>query len=326
MNDNTNHIQNLVDKLAEEAETREWEVQAHDGESVSVLVAPSDIRATDVQAIADKYAAIPRSRAGKVQAFDVSSFAALVLRDYDAGSVIFADVGGAGVVFEACLDYHQATANQAEREGQRHGREIITYAPKLSKEWQAWTGQAGKAMSQGEFAAWIEDHLPDIADPRHLLEQPTCTAAKLGEVYGFNKDALWGYADPEKLARVSEGLSIRESAQVKNAVNLASGEVSLTYVTEHTDSDGRPLNVPKRFLLSIPVFEREAGYLVPVKLAYRKSGGAIVWTFELFRPDRFRDDAIAGTVEGIKKALTPAATVEALNPGPVVPVMMAKRA
>ena len=315
----------ILEQAAREAESRIKQYTAHDGNNVATLVARTGVTASVLQDKLDAFADYPRSRAGELQAFDVQSFAALVLRDYDAGSVIFADVGGAGVTFEACLDYHRPTANKADREGQRHGREVITYAPKLSKEWQAWTGQAGKEMGQAAFAQWIDDHLPDIADPRALIDAPTCTAAKLGEVWKGSRENLWGYAEPDKLAEVSEGLQIREGAQVKNSVRLASGEVSFTYVAEHTDADGRPLKVPTRFLLSIPVFEREAEYLVPVKLAYRKSGGAIVWTFELFRPDRFRDDAIEGLRAGLAKLLTPAATSEGQS-APLVPVMMAKRA
>ena len=328
-----NIAQTILEQASREAEQRTYRRTAHDGTEVDLLVARAGVTATVIQDRLDAFADYPRSRAGKVRAFDVQSFAALVLRDYDQGSMIFADVGGKGVQFEAVLDYHGPMPEHADkaREGQRHGREVVFYDPNLSREWQAWTGQAGKAMSQGEFAAWIEDHLPDIADPRHLLDNPSCTAAKLGVVYGFTSAALWGYAEREKLASVSEGLSIREAAQVKNAVNTASGEVSFTFVTEHTDSDGRPLTVPKRFLLSIPVFEREAEYLVPVKLAYRKSGGSIVWTFELFRPDRFRDDAIEGMVRSLKMALTlpepgKVAVDPALTPAPVVPVHMAKRA
>jgi uncharacterized protein YfdQ (DUF2303 family) len=328
MSDIPNNIaETIIGQASKEAECRIETETAHDGTEVSVLVARAGVTATVIQDKLDAFAALPRSRAGTVRAFDVASFAALVLRDYDRGSVIFADVGAEGVKFEAVLDYHIPMSEHTDkaREGGQHGREVVLYDPNLSREWQAWTDQAGKSMSQGDFAAWIEDHLPDIADPRHLLDNPSCTAAKLGEVYGFTSANLWGYAEREKLASVSEGLSIREAAQVKNAVNTASGEVSFTYVTEHTDSDGRPLTVPKRFLLSIPVFEREAEYLVPVKLAYRKQAGSIVWTFELFRPDRFREDAIKGMVAGLKAALTPASTVADLAPAPVVPVHMAKR-
>lgn len=320
----------ILEQASREAESRVASYTAHDETPVDVLIARQGVTATILQDKLDAFADYPRSRAGRLQAFDVQSFAALVLRDHDAGSMIFADVGGAGVTFEACLDYHHEISRNREqdrmvRPGQRHGREVITYAPKLSKEWQAWTGQAGKEMGQAAFAQWIDDHLPDIADPRLLIDAPTCTAAKLGEVWKGSRENLWGYAEPDKLAEVSEGLQIREGAQVKNSVRLASGEVSFTYVTEHTDADGRPLKVPTRFLLSIPVFEREAEYLVPVKLAYRKSGGAIVWTFELFRPDRFRDDAIEGLRAGLEKLLTPAPIVDG-KVAPVVPVMMAKRA
>mgnify|MGYP002128422665 CR=1 FL=1 len=132
---------------------------------------------------------------------------------------------------------------------------------------------------------------------------------------------LFGFADPDRMVKLSTGLSVRESSVVKNVVNLASGEVSIQYETEHADGDGRPLAVPRRFLISIPVFKREAAYLVPVKLAYRKKGGALEWTLDLFRSDRFRDDAIDGMRHDLEIKLIPEG-----GTAPVVPVHLAKRA
>ena len=321
MNEIPNNIaQTILEQAEREAQRRPISVAAHDGTPVEVVICNAS--ADPIQAKLDAFALVPRSRAGKVEALDLDSFAALILRDYDAGSQVFADVSGPGVRFEAVLDYHEPhDRGSAGRAGQRHGREIIAYAPALSDEWRAWTGQAGKGMSQGEFAAWIDEHLPDLADPRHLLNDPDSTAAKFGAAYGGNVDNLFGFADPDRMVKLSTGLSVRESSVVKNVVNLASGEVSIQYETEHADGDGRPLAVPRRFLISIPVFKREAAYLVPVKLAYRKKGGALEWTLDLFRSDRFRDDAIDGMRHDLEIKLIPEG-----GTAPVVPVHLAKRA
>lgn len=334
MNEIPNNIaQTILEQAEREAQRRPISVAAHDGTPVEVVICNAS--ADPIQAKLDAFALVPRSRAGKVEALDLDSFAALILRDYDAGSQVFADVSGPGVRFEAVLDYHRPVGAQPTipgpvypiveadkaRGGQRHGREIIAYAPALSDEWRAWTGQAGQAMSQGQFAAWIDEHLPDLADPRHLLNDPDSTAAKFGAAYGGNVDNLFGFADPDRMVKLSTGLSVRESSVVKNVVNLASGEVSIQYETEHADGDGRPLAVPRRFLISIPVFKREAAYLVPVKLAYRKKGGALEWTLDLFRSDRFRDDAIDGMRHDLEIKLIPEG-----GTAPVVPVHLAKRA
>lgn len=323
MNIPENIAQTIIEQAAREAESRFTECEAHDGTDVQLLVARAGVTATDVQAIADKYATVPRSRAGKLRALDLGSFAGLVLRDYDHGSVVLVDVSGAGASFEAVLDYHRSIGGfeAGERHGQRHGREVIVYAPELSDEWKAWTEQAGKPMTQGAFAEWIDEHLPDIADPGHLASDPDSTAAKFGQVYGFSADQAYGYATPERLQALSTGFQVREGSVIKSAVNLASGEVQLQYETSHTDEGGKPLNVPRRFLLSIPVFKREAAYLVPVKLSYRRKAGAIEWTFELYRSDRFRDDAIEGMRGELSKLLTVAP-----EGAPVVPIHLAKRA
>lgn len=328
-----NIAQTILKQAEKEADNAPHSLEAHDHTRVQVVIARTGTTATVIQEALDKFADIPRSRAGKVEALDLESFAALILRDYDAGSHVFADVSGPGVRFEAVLDYHRPTLRTEKqdatgaRDGQRFGRETIVYAPALSDEWKAWTGQAGKGMTQGEFAAWIDEHLPDLADPRHLLEkdQADSTAAKFGAAYGGSKENLFGFADPERMIKLSTGLSIRESATVKNVVNLASGEVSINYETTHTDGEGQPLSVPRRFLLSIPVFKREDAYLVPVKLAYRKKGGNLEWSFDLFRPDRFRDDAIEGMRAALAMKLTPADKLDGGVAAPVVPITLAKR-
>lgn len=83
--------------------------------------------------------------------------------------------------------------------------------------------------------------------------------------------------------------------------------------------------MPTRFLLSIPVFDREAVYLVPVKLSYKKRGPTLTWSFELFRPDRFRDDAIQGMREALAMKLTPGGAKTPAEARPVVPVHLARR-
>ena len=318
-----NIAQTILTQAAGEAESRVESFEAHDGTEVQVLVARGGVNATPIQRALDDFAAVPRSRAGKVRAFDIESFAQLILRDRDGGSMVFADVGGAGCQFQAVLDYHRplAAEESGDRAGQRHGREVIEYEPSLSKEWRAWTGQAKEDMTPAQFAAWIDEHLPDIADPRHLLDAPPeSTAIRFGETYGFRRENLWGYADPEKMVNLSRGLEIREGATLKSVVRLESGEADFTYETEHTDAAGKPLKVPTRFLLSIPVFEREAVYLVPVKLSYKKRGPSLTWSFDLFRPDRFRDDAIEGMRQTLAAKLTPDGASS-----PLVPIHLAKR-
>lgn len=334
MNEIPNNIaQTILEQAEREAQRRPISVAAHDGTPVEVVICNAS--ADPIQAKLDAFALVPRSRAGKVEALDLDSFAALILRDYDAGSQVFADVSGPGVRFEAVLDYHRPVGAQPTipgpgypiieadkaRAGQRHGREVIVYAPALSDEWKAWTERSGKPMTQGEFAAWIDDRLPDLADPRHLKDDPDSTAAKFGAVYGGTAENLFTYADPERMIKLSTGFSVRESSVVKGTINLGTGETQIQYETSHADADDRPLNVPRRFLISIPVFRREAAYLVPVKIQYRKKGQAIEWTFDLYRPDRFRDDAIEGMRHALEAKLLPEG-----GTAPVVPVHLAKRA
>lgn len=222
-----NIAQTLLEQAAREADRETLTLAAHDGTAVDTLVARAGTTATILQDKLDTFAAIPRSRAGAVQALDLESFAGLVMRDHDPASVVFVDVSGPAVSFVAVLDYHRQAAtedNDKARDGQRWGRETITYSPALSDEWRAWTGQSGKPMTQGEFAAWIDDHLPDLADPRHLKDDPESTAARFGAVYGGTAENLYTYADPERMIKLSTGFSVRETSDIKSVINLTSGE------------------------------------------------------------------------------------------------------
>jgi hypothetical protein len=78
---------------------------------------------------------------------------------------------------------------------------------------------------------------------------------------------------------------------VKQAQNLSSGEAQISYVTQHTDDDGKPLKVPSLFLIHIPVFRAGAPYEIAVRLRYRLKEGRITWFYELYRADKVFDHA-----------------------------------
>ena len=109
-----------------------------------------------------------------------------------------------------------------------------------------------------------------------------------------------GYAGTAKLLELAKGLSVRVGAQVKNHVNLGTGESQIQFVTEHADEAGKPLKVPGLFLLGLPVFEAGAAYQLPVRLRYRVNGGSLVWWFELHRPEVIMRDAVDGAVEKVR--------------------------
>ena len=61
--------------------------------------------------------------------------------------------------------------------------------------------------------------------------------------------------------------------------------------------------MPGAFLLQIPVFKDDGNYAIPVRLAYRISGGAIVWSYSLYRADKALDDAFKRAVDQVKSSV-----------------------
>jgi len=242
---------------------------------IPIVVLPKGRETWDLKEFVDQYRTHPERRQGVADLGDLESFIAHAKRFADKDSALFATPKPARLV--SVLDYHAAGADGRPRFGKHRGQ----YSFPFSQEWLAWVGQNKKAMSQTDFAEFVEQHLIDVIDPGTAGG----TAKVLSEKIGLT------FASPPKLLELSRGLTIREGVRVKNAMNLASGEAQVFFQSEHADEQGAPLKVPGAFLLAIPVFKNDAIYQLAVRLRYRLAGGALTWFYELYREDRLFDDA-----------------------------------
>lgn len=231
-----------------------------------------------VKPFVDEYLTAPERRRGTAELGELASFIGHVKRFKDADSAIFADRDPKRPSLLAVLDYHRAGATSSPRFGEHRAR----YAFPLADEWTAWTGKAGQSLDQASFAAWLEDHLADVADPtqagdggREFLTLFSCA-----------------FASASKLLELSRGLNVHVGERVGNHVNLASGEATIAFVAQHADDQGKPLKVPGAFLLAIPVFRGGDLYKIPARLRYRVAQGAITWSFDLYRTPAVFDHAI----------------------------------
>ena len=135
----------------------------------------------------------------------------------------------------------------------------------LSPEWQRWTSQSGKVMTQEAFATWIEDNLPDIAMP---------PAADMLEI--------------------SRSLEAKKKVNFASGLRLSNGQHQITYEEsiEGTAAKGR-LMVPEVFSLGIPVLEGGDRYQVEARLRYRiADGGKLSMWYDLLRPHKVLEDAV----------------------------------
>lgn len=228
----------------------------------------------------ERYRLRPERRSGRAGMLTLDSFVALVNRHKDEHSAVFGDTDWRAPSLMAVIDYHETGGTP------RHMRHRIAYAFPLSEEWKAWREGDGQAMGQGEFAAFVEDRIAELTapDPEERKE--------------FEKLFQTKIAAPNELILLSRGLQVCVGQNVKNASTLQSGEAEIVFEETHHDAKGNRLVVPGLFMLSLPIFFGGERVRVPVRLRYRVKSGAIVWFFQMYRPDlavtqRVRDDLAA---------------------------------
>ncbi len=254
--------------------------------TAQVLVTRSDrgaLEVAGVKAFLDAYDDFPERRKGVARLGDLASFISHASRFKSAHSAIFADDTRGAPKLVSVLNYHPqgpAFEGPDERPADWCDHRGV-YAFPLSDEWVAWNKDNKEALSQQAFAALVEGRILDVVEPALAGE----AARKVAEAIGAT------LASPAKVLELSRGLSVRVGAQVKNVVNLGTGEVQVNFVTEHSDADGSPLKVPGAFLVAIPVFRNGPLYQLAARLRYRAKEGAIMWWYELHGADRVFDHA-----------------------------------
>jgi uncharacterized protein YfdQ (DUF2303 family) len=247
-----------------------------------VLVLPKSMAAHSLQPFFDEQLTAPRRRKGTASVDDVESFVEHVNRFKDDQSALFVNQEAKPPTMTAVLNYHRAGGEGDPRFGDHR----TLYKFPISDEWKAWTERNAKTMSQAEFAEFIEDRILDI----------TSTKPKDGLAAEFTETLAAEYASASKLLELSRGLSITVGSSVRNAQNLATGEVEISYSEEHSPR----VKVPQAFLIAVPVFKRGDFYTVPVRLRYRTRDGAITWFYEMYRPERIVEHAVKEAAETAK--------------------------
>lgn len=207
----------------------------------------------------------PMRKRGAYMVADAESFVAQIglLKDTEHTPIVYFDRTKA--TFRAVLN--ENLPNQAG------WRDLtVTYPCPLSDEWLAWAGSDKKPMSQTEFAAFIENNLPDIANPpgAQMLEMALQFEAK-------------------------------KKVNFASGIRLDNGAIQLNYDEQVEGTSARGLiRVPQEFSLGIPVLRNGPGYQIDCRLRYRISdqGQLSLW-YEMIRAQKVKDHAIGEVAEKI---------------------------
>ncbi|TCM39128.1 DUF2303 family protein [Novosphingobium sp. ST904] len=247
----------------------------------------------------DEYRSHPLFRSGTAVLTQLPSFIDLVNRFKLGNSAIFAVDDFKKPSLTAIFDYHPANVDEFgvipafPAESMRHR---ATYAFPLSEEWKAWFGKNATPMTMGEFAAFLETQIVDVS------EDPVSEWSKQAQDFAKANRATTpsSIATPTRLVDMSLKFRIYETAESCEAVNLTTGETQFAFVSEHKQSDGRPVDFPKLFSIAIPIFARSADvYRIIARLRYRLKDGKPVFWYELWRPDLTFETAFNQALEKV---------------------------
>lgn len=286
-----NRTQSVIDAVRELSGAEVTDVTRAAVGDATVAILPSGKTVVDLKPILDNWLEKPERRKGTATLTDAASFVAHVNRFAAPASAVFANPRPDAPSLTAVFDYHEGGPDAKVADWLRHR---ATYAPQLSAEWKAWTGKQGQAMSQADFATFIEDRITDVVVPN--LDDP--------KIKTFADLVQGKFASPSDLLQLSRGLSINVETGIKQAVTLSTGEISVRYEETHKDGEGAPISVANLFQICVPVFYAGPLYRIAARLRYRLHAGKITWSYLLARPDVVFDDAFRGIVERVTKETT----------------------
>ena len=234
----------------------------------TVAVLFRDGRNPEVKGLKDlfePYRTAPERREGTAVVTVLQSFIDLVNRHKDEGSAIFAETVWPSPKLTAVIDYHETDGTA------RFGRHRVVYGFPVSDELKAWADQNGKAMTQADFAAFVENRIADLASPTDA------------ERIAAERDFKTTFAVPSDMVSLSRGLAVRVAAEAKNAVLLQSGESEIVFREEHRNDAGEKITVPGLFMVSVPAFRDGDPVRILARLRYRLREGKLTWFYQLYQ-------------------------------------------
>jgi uncharacterized protein YfdQ (DUF2303 family) len=166
----------------------------------------------------------------------------------------------------ALIDYHGAEPSWCEHKA------VLTL--RQTPEWQTWAGRSGKAMSQVDFAEFIEDNLPDILNPSGA-----------------------------EMLEIAKHLEAKRTVHFASGVNLSNGMIQLTYSEQEDGRVKGQVEVPQRFTLHLSPFEHAVPVAVPVRLRYRIADEKLTFTYIVDRPHKVLEEAIGRVLSAVEVEL-----------------------
>lgn len=244
------------------------------GLTIAHVALPKGTTLQEVRVDLEKMLPNPRRTVGTATFADAASFLDYVQRHAATGTTVWCsfDPQTFKLRFTAVIDEH--TKDLAGWRGHR-----AEFEPAMSAEWKAWKGKDKDAMSQIDFAEWIQEHETEI-----------------------NSSAPGMPSSLEMLKMATEFVA-NEERVLKSTVRLQSGGVRLTYIADPDAGTTESMQLFEKFALGIPVFHGGAAWQMTARLKYRQKGGSVLFFYELQRPDRVHQHAAVELIQTVKDGL-----------------------
>lgn len=228
-----------------------------------------DSQIIDTRAFDTEYLEHPRRKIGRYDVTRVDSFVDYLDRHGNEQTEITVDTSTQ--IVSALLDGHGV-----EHAGHEDHKLVLSF-PK-SDEWTLWLARNGKAMTQREFAEFVEDNLIDIADP-----------------------------DAATMLEIVSSLSATTKATFHSAHRLSDGSTEFEWTEETTAKAGNKagrLDIPARFTIAVPVFRGEERVHVDARFRYRINAGDLVMSYHLDRPGDVARGAFEANLDNLTGRLS----------------------
>lgn len=238
-------------------------VRNANGGTAQVLVVPRDFTVQTLTSTAP----IPARLTQDVQFDELDAFGAYLSRyGTPEGTVIFLEQTETTITMDAFLDYHRHIREEDKTKYgdvlpagnvllPQWGSHRAAFRPAPTPEWVLWNEKNKKVMEQIDFARFLEENYPDIAEP---------LAADL--------------------IQICRGLELVGNVHYLKAFREQDGMVHLQYKEENKPNG--EVVVPEEITLRIAPYKGENTVDLKAKLRYRLRDGQCVFYFELVRPHK----------------------------------------
>lgn len=207
-----------------------------------------------------------RPRVGTTILTEVDAYIAHLNRWGSEDTVVYADTSQ--MSFTAVLDDHPAGVGAAAARAHR-----ASYACPRSEAWQTWTELDGELQSQTKFADFIESRLEDLVGGT-------------------------GYPAPLDVLQVGRKLNILTKGEFRREINPTNGDSIFVCKTE---TDAQSTQIPRAFLIAIPVFDGGDRYQLEARVRFALAEGRAVFSFTLHRRGEIERDAFNEVRQKIAK-------------------------